>query len=238
METKNPKSSIRLRFDLINPHAVAYARTHLSEYLGPLKERGREIIQREVMRAMSGQQTPQQVARLIRDNALALTPEQILASDAYWKDLIKKKLDANTINRRMAKFNARQLQERAETIARTEVHRAALHGTLASWKDAARRGTIILDEWVKVWHVTWDERLCDVCEAMDGVAVEVAGEFAPTVLVPDLHPQCRCTMDLIRKDKLEDYRRRVLGVRATGTERGREEAAGRAGKAAQAAVKP
>jgi hypothetical protein len=43
METKNPKSSTQLRFDLINPHAVAYARTHLSDNLGPLKERGREI---------------------------------------------------------------------------------------------------------------------------------------------------------------------------------------------------
>jgi hypothetical protein len=138
METKNPKPATNLSFNLINPHAVAYARTHLSEYLGPLKEGGREIIQREVAKAVSGQQTAQQVVRLIRDNALARTLEETVSSDAYWKDLIKKGLDANTINRRMARFNAHQLQDRAETIALTEVLRAGMRG---SW-ERGRRPTV------------------------------------------------------------------------------------------------
>lgn len=218
MEEKNPKPSTDLRFDLINPHAVAYARTHLSEGLGPLKEGGREIIQREVTRAMSGQQTSQQVARIIRDNALALTPEQVIASDEHWKDLIKKGLDANTINRRMAKFNARQLQNRAETIAHTETHRAAAGGQLAAWREAQRQRVIEPGTMVKVWYVAWDDRLCPACEGMDGVAVgldetfarnrdgtPVANSFGELMEFPDMHPNCRCTFNLVHKDQLEEF---------------------------------
>ncbi len=210
METKNPKPSTNLRFDLINPHAVAYARTHLSDILGPLKERGREIIQREVVKAMSGQQTAQQVARLIRDNALALTSEQILASDIYWKDLIKKRLDSNTINRRMAKFNARQLQDRAETIAFTEVLRAAKGGELESWREAARQQLLDPSEWQRIWHAVPDDRTCEECKLMDGVVVKglegaftvnrngeaVDNSFGEQMEFADKHPRCRCTVRL------------------------------------------
>lgn len=86
------KAVANLRFDLINPHAVAYARTHLLEDLGPLKERGREIIRDYVTRAVGGEFTPFDVARLIRDNALALTPEQVMASNVYGEGLLKKNL--------------------------------------------------------------------------------------------------------------------------------------------------
>jgi hypothetical protein len=44
----------------------------------------------------------------------------------------------------MAKFNARQLQDRAETIAITEVLRAAKGGELESWREAAQQR--LLDE--------------------------------------------------------------------------------------------
>lgn len=214
METKNEESSTHLRFDLINPHAVAYARTHLSEHLGPLKERGREFIQRELIKAMSGQQTLAQVARLIRDNALALTSEQILASDLYWKDLIKKGLDSNTINRRMAKFNARQLQDRAETIALTEGHRAASAGQLESWREAARQRLLDPTEWQRVWHSVPDDRTCEECKLMDGVVVKglevaftvnrkgeaVYNSFGEQMEFADKHPRCRC---IILLEKVE-----------------------------------
>ncbi len=226
METKNPRPSTQSSFTLINPHAVAYARTHLSKFPGPFKEGGREIIQREVTKGAQGLQTPDQIARLIRDNALALTPEQILASDAYWKDLIKKKLDSNTINRRMAKFNARQLQDRAEMIARTETHRAAGAGQLESWREAARQRLLNPSEWQRVWSVAWDDRLCAACEAMDGVAVgldepfvtncdgePVTNSFGEQMEFADLHPRCRCVIFLVRKDQVAEHRDRVLSLR-------------------------
>lgn len=173
-------------------------------------------------RAVGGEFSPQQIARVIRDKALALTSEQTVASDAYWKDLIKKGLDANTINRRVAKFNARQLQDRAETIALTEIHRAAQAGTIASWQAAANQGLIDPSEWVKVWHVTWDDRLCPICEPMDGVAVglfdnftvntdgkAIDNGFEKSTEIAAAHPRCRCTITRVRADQLDAWRERL-----------------------------
>lgn len=86
------KAVANLRFDLINPHAVAYARTHLLEDRGATEGARAEIIRDYVTRAVGGEFTPFDVARLIRDNALALTPEQVMASNVYGEGLLKKNL--------------------------------------------------------------------------------------------------------------------------------------------------
>jgi hypothetical protein len=140
--------------------------------------------------------------------------------------LIKKGLDSTTINRRMAKSNARQLQDRAETIAHTEIHRAAAGGQLVAWQEAQRQGLIEPETMVKVWSLTWDDRLCAACEAMDGVAVRldepfvrnrdgepVANSFGEQMDFPDMHPNCRCNMNLMRKDQVAEYRDRVISLR-------------------------
>ena len=200
---KKQESSLQLRFDAIDPLAVAYARTHLPEnILGPLKERGREIIQCEVTRAMSGQQTPQQVARLIRDNALALTPEQIIGADIYWKDLIKKGLDSSTINRRMERFNARQLQGRAEMIARHACLTATHQGQLQSIREEVAQGKLDPSRTNRKWIVAHDDQLCDICRAMDGKEVPADKpwtlEDGTTVWIPqEAHTQCRCSWGLV-----------------------------------------
>jgi len=70
---------------------------------------------------------------------------------------------------------------RAETILRTEAHRA--------YREAQRRTYLanldVLAGWV--WTATLDDRLCPACLAMDGT-------LHPLTAILDGHPRCRCAM--------------------------------------------
>lgn len=208
------KAVANLRFDLINPHAVAYARTHLLEDLGPLKERGREIIRDYVTRAVGGEFASREVARLIRDNALALTPEQVIASNVYGEGLLKKRLDSNTINRRLEKFNARQLQDRAEKIAVTAIIQAQIAGQRALWNEAAKEGMFDRQTAKRIWRTGNAEKVCMICGPMDGQEIPFDGTykrmddgyvgssvnvFGEVLDGPVMHLRCRCYEDLVTR---------------------------------------
>jgi hypothetical protein len=49
----------------------------------------------------------------------------------------------------------------------------------------------------KVWQTAHDERVCDYCGPMDGVTADLIGPFSVRgnrLLVPPVHPHCRCTI--------------------------------------------
>lgn len=48
--------------------------------------------------------------------------------------------------------------------------------------------------WLKRWDATFDSRTCEACADMDGEVREPDEEFAPGVMHPPLHPNCRCTI--------------------------------------------
>lgn len=88
--------------------------------------------------------------------------------------------------------------DRADKIARTETMRAANQGQLEAWDQAEEQGLLTGDE-LKEWIVTPDDRLCPICEPLDGVQVgrdepfDVDGEQLDG---PPAHPRCRCTTAL------------------------------------------
>ncbi len=87
---------------------------------------------------------------------------------------------------------------RAELIARTEVMRASNEGQLEAWDQATDAGLLTGNE-QKEWIVTPDDRLCPICEPMDGVTVPLDDDFdvdGDKVDAPPAHPNCRCTVGL------------------------------------------
>jgi len=109
---------------------------------------------------------------------------------------------AHTIS---ARYQARLLQTRAETIARTEVMEALEGGAHVSIREQMERG--LIEPMAKVWQSTHDGRERDSHAEMDGVAVP----FDEPFMLPDgsrvMHPcdsslgaaaaeiiNCRCTV--------------------------------------------
>jgi SPP1 gp7 family putative phage head morphogenesis protein len=88
---------------------------------------------------------------------------------------------------------------RAEVIARTEVMRASNAGQIEAWDQATEAGLLTGNE-SKEWIVTPDDRLCPICEPMDGVQVGLDEMFdvdGDQVDEPPAHPNCRCTIGLV-----------------------------------------
>jgi SPP1 gp7 family putative phage head morphogenesis protein len=89
-------------------------------------------------------------------------------------------------------------ESRAETIARTETMLASNQGQLEAWNQATEEGFLTGGE-KKEWIVTPDDRLCPICEPMDGVQVAQGVDFQTelgAVDAPPAHPRCRCTIGL------------------------------------------
>lgn len=93
---------------------------------------------------------------------------------------------------------------RAELIARTETIRASNYAAIESYKQS---GVVRAKEWL----VTSDDRLCPLCQEMDGTVIELDDNFVDfedeftgggetmtadyeAVGGPPLHPNCRCTL--------------------------------------------
>jgi SPP1 gp7 family putative phage head morphogenesis protein len=88
---------------------------------------------------------------------------------------------------------------RADTIARTETIRASNQGQQEAWDQAVDAGLLTGSE-QQEWIVTPDDRLCPVCEPLDGVTVGLDESFSvdgDEIDGPPAHPNCRCTVGLV-----------------------------------------
>lgn len=76
-------------------------------------------------------------------------------------------------------------EERARSIAATEVTRAYAEGNLEAW-----RATGLVSG--KEWRTAKDDRVCPICGPLHGELVALEGEFEGGWRVPPAHVRCRC----------------------------------------------
>ena len=76
-------------------------------------------------------------------------------------------------------------EQRARTIAVTEITRAFHRGSLESWKASGEIEKMI-------WRTNVDELVCKICGPLDGKVVGLDEEFADGISGPPAHPRCRC----------------------------------------------
>lgn len=86
-------------------------------------------------------------------------------------------------------------EDRAERIARHEAMVAANEGQRQAWDQAVDDGLLSGDE-RRVWIATDDERVCPVCEELDGAVTDLDGLYPDGSDGPPAHVQCRCTEGL------------------------------------------
>lgn len=87
-------------------------------------------------------------------------------------------------------------EDRATLIARHESMVAAGEGQRQAWDQAVDKGLLTGDE-KRVWIVTDDERLCPICEELDGETAILGGEYPGGYEGPPAHVQCRCTEGIL-----------------------------------------
>lgn len=93
------------------------------------------------------------------------------------------------------------LTRRAKVIGDVQAFTGLNFGRQLTYMEAMDRG-LLPKSARKVWVTAIDERVCKVCKPMDGVTVGLMDTFAITMsngntirlLVPPVHPNCRCTV--------------------------------------------
>jgi len=82
----------------------------------------------------------------------------------------------------------RQMKDyRTDRIARTETAAASNQGTLEAYKQSE-----VVEK--KEWITAHDERVCEICEPLDGETVDLKSNFSIGVDAPPAHVSCRCSM--------------------------------------------
>lgn len=112
------------------------------------------------------------------------------------EDAFEEQFDVDELSDRIADIIGDEA--RAETIARTETMKASNMGQQLAWDDATEHGLLTGFE-RKQWITTPDDRLCPVCEPMDGVTVGMDEMFdveGAHLEGPPAHPNCRCAIGL------------------------------------------
>ena len=189
----------------VNPYAVRWAQMHSATAVTRINELTRLGIRQAVVSTLSADMSRAEQVRHIK-GMIGLTPRYVTAVNNYRAELVKQGLSKARIAELVKAKREKYLWLRATMIADTELMMAANMGQYLLWEQAAYQGLLLASEWLRIWIVTPDDRLCQDCLAMEGQTVELLkmnfqGEVnnqPVSVLVPPLHTKCRCTTGLIR----------------------------------------
>jgi HK97 family phage portal protein len=184
------------RFDVLNPSAVQWAQQHAAKMVREITLNTEEAIRDLVTASMRGQMTWQQVSRQVHD-IVGLHSRQALAVSHFEQRLREEGVGAERLALRVERYAAAQLRLRSDNIARTEILTASNAGQIIAWDQAEMQGLLDRQTTFKVWIVADDERLCELCEPLDGEEVALHGTFPGGLQAPPLHPSCRCAVGLV-----------------------------------------
>lgn len=184
-------------FDLVNPMAVRWARTHSSRFFAEIANRSEQAVRAIITEALSTGMDPREAAQRI-SAVVGLTERDAQAWNRYRDGLIKAGRTPAQIERLTGRYGRRLLRERGTTIARTETMAAASEGSRLLWDDLMWQGLLERDAWERKWMKA-PTRSCPICTALDGKTAPVNGTFEAGLSGPPRHARCRCTQSLVRR---------------------------------------
>ena len=192
-------SGLTLRFDLVNPHAVAWVREHGAELVTGVTQESRAAVRATIETAFTDGRDVRQTARALRE-VVGLTERAAVAVDAFRGRLLAQGVDAERVEARTARYAEAQLRYRATNIARSEIISASAEGQQSIWDIARTNGLLDPERTRRRVLVAMDERLCNVCEPLAntewGLTEPVQTSLGPK-MNPGFHASCRCAMSLV-----------------------------------------
>lgn len=212
--------STQLSFNLFNPNSVSAIERYTFDLIREVTADTRQVVRQVLTRAFTEGGHPYEQARQIR-GSLGLTAAQEKAVDNYRRALesgdrsaleraLRDKRSDRAILRAIEeertmsnaridalveRYRDRYVKYRAETISRTESIRAASAGRRESWRQAKEQG--LLDGAMREWSTSSDDRVCALCDGLDGETAGLDEEFEGGVMDPPAHVDCRCSVVLI-----------------------------------------
>ena len=182
----------------LSPHVLRYARDLSSSLVTNVTEETRAAVRWAIHEAIREGKAPAVAHRAI-SNLVGLTRRD---ASRLWRLAETANTTELTVER------ARMLKRRGMSIARTETITASSRGQQAAWHTLADDGLIDRETFRRIWTVTPDDRLCELCAPMDGMTISLDESYestqrgvlpsdrkpydGDTVDGPTLHTACRC----------------------------------------------
>ena len=195
------KVDASIDFKLMDPRAVEWAQQSSAKLVTNVTQSQKELVADLVTRAQAEGRTVQQTARDLRE-FIGLLPQHAEAVEHYKAGLLADGVAEAKADRLGEKYARELLAYRTETIARHELLTATHEGQLQSIREAVSQGQLDPSVTQRVWTAADDERLCDICEPMDGVGVPADEPWTledgtPVWIPQEAHVQCRCSWSLV-----------------------------------------
>lgn len=188
-------STITFGFDGKNKRAQRVAKRQAGKLVKEVSAETEAAIRAVIVRSIRDGIPPYDAARLIK-STIGLTTRQAMAAMNFREELINEGLTIDAVDRRTARYADRKLRERSEAIARTEIMTALNTGAEEARNQAVERG-LLSEDAKKVWVTGLDERVCPICEPLNGETVPIGQPFnvgGDLLDAPPAHIQCRCTV--------------------------------------------
>ena len=187
---------VELRFDVLNPRAVAWIQDRTANLVREINTNQRLAIRDIISRSFTEGYTPRRSAQQIR-NVVGLTRRQSAAVFNYQRKLVREGVPFGEAQAKAEKYSQKLLRQRADTIAQTETIAASAGGQHELWRQARDEGFLQEDRTRRVWIVTPDDHLDAVqCAPMpelnaDGVGIDEPFRTGDggTVMAPPVHPR-------------------------------------------------
>ncbi|MGB3972994.1 MAG: phage minor head protein [Peptococcia bacterium] len=196
-------------FDPMEQGVRSWINTHGSEWVTLVSNEQREAINTLLHRSYSGDWSVDELSRAIRPT-IGLNKMQSMATMNYYKH-VKETLQKNNPTMKEAtaakyareashKYAGKLHRQRAYTIATTEMAFAYNKGADEGIRQAQEQGLMGMTR--KVWSTAADERVCEICGALEGQTIDMDGDFnfkgktlySGQKRTPPAHPRCRCAV--------------------------------------------
>lgn len=181
------------RFDVLNPRALRWIAQHTGDLITEVTVQQRLAVRRIIDLAFREGLHPRESSKLIYE-VVGLRSDQAETLLNYREGLLADDLTAGEIAEAIGRRADELRASRAILIARHETIYAAYAGERESWRQAFEQ-ELLGDQAIQEWVITGDDRLCEICEPLEGKTAKLDEPFADGIYQPgDPHPQCRCAV--------------------------------------------
>lgn len=180
-------------FDKLDP-AIKGA---IGEEITAISEQSLAAVQATIARGFREQIPPHQIARQLRQ-IVGLDERSAQAVLTYEGTLVAGGTTPALTRRLLDRYVKKKIAERARRIARTETMSLLNKGQRSAIRQAVTENFLPEDS-ERVFILTDDEKLCPICEELEGERVSINEDFPGGD--PPLHPNCRCTFGFVLREQ-------------------------------------
>lgn len=168
------------------PHSDAFIRQKAAALVVRVSRDQRQAIREQLLARYSNERRPETLVRDLKQ-VVGLDPRRAKALRSF-EDKLRESGTKNVVAQ-VDRYRGELLQNRAETIARTESSAIENKARQEAWEIAVDEGALPIDaeqEWVAT------PEACPDCQALDGMRVGIGEDFPRGLSGPPAHPSCCC----------------------------------------------